>query len=178
MSRGSQVWFNGKILPVESAKISLFTHALHYGIGAFEGIRAYKQKNGSGAVFRLTEHIERLFYSASALKMEIPYTVDELINACIEVVGRNNVQHAYIRPLVYYDYGMMGLNPKECPVAVSIACWPWGKYLPHEAIDVKISSFIRLIALLVIVADRLRSFQAGPYACAENQSALKDLQHC
>jgi branched-chain amino acid aminotransferase len=145
--RGPKVWYNGKILPVEEAKISLFTHGLHYGVGAFEGIRAYKQKNGGGAVFRLREHIERLFESCKIISVKIPYTIDELVRASIEACKANGFEECYIRPIVFTADGPLGVNPGENPpIDVAILCWEWGSYLGEGATKgarLKISSHIR-----------------------------------
>lgn len=148
MARGSKVWFNGKILPVEEAKISLFTHGLHYGVGAFEGIRAYKQKNGGGAVFRLVEHMERLFESCKILDIKIPYTCDQLVQATIDVCRANGFEECYIRPITFIADGPLGVNPgAQPPVDIAILNWEWGSYLGDKGINegarLKISSFIR-----------------------------------
>jgi branched-chain amino acid aminotransferase len=137
------IWMNGELVDWDKANVHVLTHALHYGSGAFEGIRAYKTANGP-AVFRLREHIERLFYSGSALKMEIPFTVDQIVEAVVNLLRENGLEQGYIRPLVYYGYGVMGLNPKGAPVHLAIACWPWGAYLPHDTVDVKISKYCRI----------------------------------
>src|SRR5690242_16148475 len=100
MARGNQVWYNGKIVPVETAKISLFTHGLHYGSGAFEGIRAYRQTAGGGAVFRLVEHMERFFESAKILDLTIPYTLETLVQACVDTCKANGFEECYIRPIL------------------------------------------------------------------------------
>jgi branched-chain amino acid aminotransferase len=130
MARGTQVWFNGKIAPVEDTKISLFTHALHYGVGAFEGIRAYKQKQGGGAVFRLTDHIVRLFETCKILGIQIPYTSDQLIAGVRSVCKANGFEECYIRPICYIGDGPLGLNPgTNPPIDVAILNWEWGSYL-------------------------------------------------
>jgi branched-chain amino acid aminotransferase len=146
--RGSKVWYNGKILPVEEARISLFTHGLHYGMGAFEGIRAYKQKNGGGAIFRLTEHMERLLESCKILGIELPYTVEQLNRAAIETCKANNFLECYIRPIVFTGDGPLGVNPgTNPPIDVAILNWEWGSYLGDSGINqgcrLKVSSFIR-----------------------------------
>ena len=143
METTQYIWMNGKLLNWEEAKVHVLTHTLHYGGGAFEGIRAYRTARGP-AVFRLAEHIERLIYSSKALQMELPYSKEEIIGAVIETVRANQLPQGYIRPLVYFGYGVMGLYPKNAPVDVAIACWPWGAYLPHETINVKISKYIRI----------------------------------
>jgi branched-chain amino acid aminotransferase len=141
-----KIWMDGKLVNWEDAKIHILTHGLHYGSGVFEGIRAYGTKKGP-AVFRLTEHIQRLFRSAKVYRMEIPFSEEELIEATKETVRVNKVTSCYIRPIVYRGYGGMGLYPMGVPVNVSIAVWPWGAYLGEEGIKhgvkVKISSFRR-----------------------------------
>ncbi|MBU6376038.1 MAG: aminotransferase class IV, partial [Bdellovibrionales bacterium] len=148
MSRGSQVWYNGKILPVESAKISLFTHSLHYGVGAFEGIRAYKQTKGGGAVFRLTEHMERLIESCKILGITMPFTLDQLCQAVLDTCKANGFEECYIRPIAFTADGPLGVNPgANPPVDVAILNWIWGSYLgdkgANEGARLAISSFIR-----------------------------------
>jgi branched-chain amino acid aminotransferase len=134
MARGSQVWFNGKIVPAENARISLFTHGLHYGMGAFEGIRAYRQKKGGGAVFRLPEHMERLLESGKILDLRIPYSVDQLVQATRETCRANGFDECYVRPIVFTaDSGSLGVHPgKEPPIDVAILAWEWGKYLGDQ----------------------------------------------
>ncbi len=137
------IWKNGELLKWEDAMVHCLTHTMHYGSGAFEGIRCYAGEQGS-AIFRLPEHIDRLIYSAKAIGMEVKYSRDELIAATVKTVAENDVAACYIRPLVYYGYGIMGLNPRTAPVDVIIACWPWGAYLPHDMVDLKVSSYIRI----------------------------------
>jgi branched-chain amino acid aminotransferase len=138
---------NGTLVDWDKAQVHVLTHTLHYGTGVFEGIRAYETSDGP-AVFRLTEHIERLFRSAKILGMEIPYTVQQLVDATRETVRSTGLPGCYIRPIVYYGYGEMGLNTLPCSVDVAIACWPWGAYLGEEALTkgvrMKISSWKRL----------------------------------
>jgi branched-chain amino acid aminotransferase len=138
---------NGNLVDWDKAQVHVLTHTLHYGTGVFEGIRAYESADGP-AVFRLTEHIERLFRSAKILGMEIPYTVEELVQATKDTVRSTGLSGCYIRPIAYYGYGEMGLNTLPCSVDVAIACWPWGAYLGEEALTkgvrMKISSWKRL----------------------------------
>lgn len=137
---------DGELVPWDDAKVHVLTHTLHYGLGVFEGIRCYETVNGP-AVFRLREHVERLFHSAKIFLLDIPYTVEEVEEAIKETIRVNNIKECYIRPLVYIGYGAMGLYPKENPVRLSIAVWPWGAYLGDDGIKngirVKTSSFIR-----------------------------------
>jgi branched-chain amino acid aminotransferase len=137
------IWFNGKLVPWEQATIHVLTHTLHYGGGAFEGIRFYETAKGP-AIFRLSDHIDRLLYSTSVLKMQMPFTREEIIEAVKEVVRVNGLPAGYIRPIAFYGYGKMGVNPLGAPTELAIACWPWGAYLPHEAVDIKTSSYIRI----------------------------------
>ena len=142
-----KIWMNGTLVDWDKAQVHVLTHTLHYGTGVFEGIRAYETSEGP-AVFRLTEHINRLFKSAKILGMEIPYTPEQLIAATKEVVRSTGLPSCYVRPLAYYGYGEMGLNPLPCVVDVAIACWPWGAYLGEDALTkgvrMKISSWTRL----------------------------------
>jgi branched-chain amino acid aminotransferase len=141
-----KIWMNGTLVPWDEARIHILTHTLHYGTGVFEGIRAYETPRGPG-IFRLTDHIERLFQSARIMGMDIPYTVDELVAATKETVASTGLGSCYIRPIAYYGYGDMGLNTLPCSVDVSIACWPWGAYLGDDALTkgvrMKISSWTR-----------------------------------
>jgi branched-chain amino acid aminotransferase len=141
-----KIWMDGELVDWDDAKIHILTHTLHYGCGVFEGIRAYATKQGP-AIFRLGDHIDRLFNSAKIFLIDIPFTRDELVEATRETVRVNNVESCYIRPIAYLGYGEMGLNPLPCPVNVSIAVWPWGTYLGEEGLErgvrVKISSWKR-----------------------------------
>jgi branched-chain amino acid aminotransferase len=137
---------DGEFVDWDKAAVHVLTHTLHYGLGVFEGIRCYETRNGP-AIFRLDEHVDRLFSSAHIFLMNIPYSKDEIRDAIIKTVKINKIKECYIRPLVYIGYGAMGLYPKENPVNVSIAVWSWGAYLGDkglkEGIRVKTSSFIR-----------------------------------
>ena len=136
---------NGDLVDWDKAQVHVLTHTLHYGTGVFEGIRAYETAEGP-AVFRLTDHIARLFSSAKIIGIEIPYTLDELVTATKETVASTGLDSCYVRPLVYLGYGDMGLNTLPCTVDVAIACWPWGAYLGDDAVSkgvrMKISSWI------------------------------------
>ena len=139
-----KIWMNGELVDWRDAQVHVLTHALHYGSGVFEGIRAYKTERGP-AVFRLTDHLERLRRSAKLYYMELPYSVAELAQATKELIHANGLEHCYIRPIVYRGYGEMGLFPLEAPRSTaSIAAWPWGTYLGDEGVKhgvrVKVSS--------------------------------------
>ena len=127
-----KIWMNGELVDWDAAQIHVLTHTLHYGMGVFEGIRAYETADGP-AVFRLTDHMERLHNSARIMMMDLPYSVDELVAATKDVVRASGLPSAYIRPIAYYGYGEMGLNTLPCTVDVAIACWPWGAYLGDDA---------------------------------------------
>jgi len=146
LAESKLIWMDGELVPWSEAKVHVLTHSLHYGLGVFEGIRAYETKTGP-AVFRLTPHIERLFDSAKIYMLDIPFTVEEIIQATKDTVRENGLNSCYIRPIVYLGYGEMGLNPLPCPVAVSIAVWEWGAYLGDEGIKngvrMKVSSWQR-----------------------------------
>lgn len=137
---------DGKLVNWDDAKVHVLTHTLHYGLGVFEGIRCYKTEKDS-AIFRLDEHVDRLFGSAHIFMMKIPFTKKEIKSAIIQTVKANKMKECYIRPLVYLGYGAMGLYSKDNPVNVSIAVWPWGAYLGAEGIErgirIKVSSYTR-----------------------------------
>ncbi|MEC8486595.1 MAG: branched-chain amino acid transaminase, partial [Actinomycetota bacterium] len=141
-----KIWMNGSLVDWADANVHILTHTLHYGMGVFEGIRAYETADGP-AVFRLTEHIERLHNSAKILGMPMPYSVDNLITATKETVASTGLDSCYIRPIAYLGYGEMGLNTLPCTVDVAIACWPWGAYLGDDAVEkgvrLKTSSWTR-----------------------------------
>jgi branched-chain amino acid aminotransferase len=146
ITKSEKIWMDGELVDWDDANIHILTHTLHYGCGVFEGIRAYNTPTGP-AVFRLTEHIQRLFNSAKIFMIDIPFTVEQIIEATKETVRVNGLPECYIRPIVYLGYGEMGLNPLPCPVMVSIAVWPWGSYLGDEGVAngvrMKISSWTR-----------------------------------
>jgi branched-chain amino acid aminotransferase len=149
LQKVDKIWMDGTLVDWDDAKVHILTHTLHYGSGVFEGIRSYPTSQGH-AIFRLTDHIHRLFNSAKVYLIDIPYSVDELVDAVKETVRVNGLDDAptiYIRPLVYLGYREMGLNPLPCPVNVSIAVWPWGTYLGDEALKhgvrMKISTWQR-----------------------------------
>src|SRR3954447_9421549 len=146
LQKVDKIWMDGKLVNWDDATVHILTHTMHYGSGVFEGVRAYATSQGP-AVFRLTDHVNRLFNSAKVYLIDIPYTPDELVEAVKETVRVNELDSCYIRPLVYLGYGEMGLNPLPCPVNVSVAVWPWGAYLGDEGIAngvrMKISSWQR-----------------------------------
>lgn len=143
MEKAAKIWMDGKLVPWDKAQIHVLTHTLHYGGGAFEGIRFYETPKGP-AIFRLKEHTDRLFYSAKTIGMKIPFSKAQINKACKDIVSKNKLKSGYIRPLVYYGYGKMGLDPRNCVVNVCIAAWPWGAYLGDKPVTTKVSKFMRI----------------------------------
>jgi branched-chain amino acid aminotransferase len=141
------IWHNGELIAWEDAKVHVLTHGLHYGTGVFEGERCYDTARGP-AIFRHTEHLQRLFKSAELYYMPIPYTLEELRTATHDLIAANELRECYIRPLVFRGYGQMGLYPLDAPVDVAIAVWPWGSYLGEEGkrqgVRAKVSSWRRI----------------------------------
>lgn len=147
MQKTKYIWKNGDLINWEDATTHVLTHALHYGTAVFEGIRAYKTPNGT-AIFKAKEHYNRLAESAKLIYMNLPYNTDELIKATQHLIRENSLDSCYIRPLFYFGYGEMGLNPSKNKVDCVIAAWPWGTYLGEEGlkngIRCKISSWARI----------------------------------
>ena len=140
----SKIWIDGKMVEWKDANIHVLSHVIHYGTSVFEGIRAYENDEGI-CVFRLKEHVKRLFDSAKVYKIEIPFTQEEIQQAILETVRVNNLKGCYIRPIVFRGYGELGVNPLNCPVNVVIAAWEWGSYLGEEGmvngVDIGVSSW-------------------------------------
>jgi len=147
MPKAKYIWMDGKFVDWDEAKIHILSHVIHYGTGVFEGLRCYDTKNGS-MICRLKEHTDRLFNSAKIYRMEIPYRKEEINNVTIELIKKNGLKAAYIRPIAYRGYNELGVNPFNCPVCVTIATLQWGQYLGKEAlesgVDVMISSWNRM----------------------------------
>jgi branched-chain amino acid aminotransferase len=143
-----KIWMDGEYVDWDEARVHVLTPSLHYGWGVFEGIRAYESDGGGSAVFRLTDHMERLFRSAKIYHMEPPVSLEGAVKVTKDLVAMNGVPTCYIRPIVYLGYGEIGLNPLTSPVRMAIASWPWGAYLGEESFEtgvrVKISSWRRL----------------------------------
>jgi branched-chain amino acid aminotransferase len=133
MQETEKIWMNGELVDWADAKVHVLSHALHYGSGVFEGIRAYETDRGTG-VFRLGEHLARLKRSAQVYYMELPYSIDELRQATHDTLAANEIGSCYVRPIAFRGYGELGINPLNCPVDVVIAVWPWGAYLGEEAL--------------------------------------------
>jgi len=147
MRETEKIWMNGELVDWADARVHVGAHGLHYGSGVFEGIRAYETDKGS-AVFRLTDHLQRLQNSARLLHMELPYSVEELRAACHELIGVNGLPECYLRPIAFFGYGELGVSALGNPVDVTIMSWPWGAYLGEEGlkkgISAKISSWQRI----------------------------------
>jgi branched-chain amino acid aminotransferase len=145
--RDGKIWMDGELVDWRDAKIHVLSHTLHYGCGAFEGVRAYKTADGSTAIFRLAEHTERLFNSAKILRMKIPFTQEQLNEAQKQVVRENKLESCYLRPLIWIGSEKLGVSPKGNKVHAMVAAWSWGAYLGEEGmkrgIRVKTSSYTR-----------------------------------
>ena len=129
-----KIWMDGEFKELKDANISILAHVVHYGSAVFEGIRCYDTPKGP-AIFRVQEHMQRLINSGKIYKMEIPYTVDELIEATKETIKENNLKGCYIRPISYRGFGELGVNPLNCPVETAIAVWEWGSYIGEEEME-------------------------------------------
>ncbi|MBW2507429.1 MAG: branched-chain amino acid transaminase [Deltaproteobacteria bacterium] len=142
-----KIWFDGKLIPWEQANVHVLTHTLHYGLGVFEGIRCYRLHDGRSAIFRLEEHIRRLFDSAHICMLPMPYTQDEIVEACLETVRENGLDECYLRPIAFMGDGEMGLGARTNKTHVSVIAWRWGAYLGEDGlkrgIRAKVSSFHR-----------------------------------
>ena len=174
MESGKSIWMDGELVSWAEANVHVLTHALHYGTGVFEGIRAYANGDGT-AVFRLRDHMKRLLVSAEAYSMPLEYSVDELVTAAKETITDNDLESCYVRPIAFYELGTIGLNPADARLRTSIVAFPWGAYLGEDGllngIRVQIASWARISP---------RSFPAakatGPYinAILANQEAIRD----
>jgi branched-chain amino acid aminotransferase len=144
---GEKIWLDGRWVDWDAARVHVLTHTLHYGLGVFEGIRCYRCEDGRSAVFRLREHVDRLFDSAHINMLEIPFTRKEVSDAILESLRANHLEEGYIRPLVFVGDGVMGLNPADNPIRVAVIAYAWGKYLGEEGMErgirAKVSTFQR-----------------------------------
>ena len=143
MKKTETIWHNGVLKPWEESTTHVLTHTLHYGGGAFEGIRFYKTDKGP-AIFQLKAHVDRLIYSSEVLGMKLGYSQQEISDATIDMVKSNGLESGYIRPISYYGYKELGVSSKGNPVELVIANWHWGKYLPHDMVDIKVSKYKRI----------------------------------
>ncbi|MGH0033602.1 MAG: branched-chain amino acid transaminase [Myxococcota bacterium] len=144
---GNEIWLDGEFVDWDAARVHVLTHTLHYGLGVFEGIRCYRTDDGRSAIFRLPEHVARLYDSAHINLMDVPYEQEVVSGAIREVLGRNGLADGYIRPLVFIGDGAMGLNPGDNPIRVAVVAWAWGAYLGDEGLErgirAKVSTFAR-----------------------------------
>jgi len=144
---GEKIWLDGKLVNWADATVHVLTHTLHYGLGVFEGIRCYRTADGRSAIFRLAEHVRRLFESAHINLMEMPFSREQIEQAICETLRANQLAEGYIRPLAFIGDGVMGLNPATNPIRVAVICWAWGKYLGEEGMErgirAKVSTFSR-----------------------------------
>jgi branched-chain amino acid aminotransferase len=144
--RTDKIWMDGAMVSYDEANVHVLTHSLHYGLAVFEGMRCYECADGRSAIFRASEHIRRLFDSAHIVEMQIPYSREEVIKACADVVRVNRLRECYLRPLAFYGEGEMGLSSRGNRVRLAIAAWPWGAYLGEDSangVRLKTSSFVR-----------------------------------
>ena len=165
--RADFIWMNGDIIPWDQAQVHVFTHALHYGSSAFEGIRAYETPDGP-AIFRGREHYERLLFSCKVARIPCPLTVDEWMDVTIRVLQANNLRSAYVRPLVFRGYNTLGVDGRGCPVEAIVATVPWGRYLGTDAIengiDVQVSSWRRMAPNMLSPMAKI----GGQYVSSQN----------
>lgn len=147
MEKNKKIWLDGRLVPWDRANVHVLTHSLHYGLAVFEGIRCYLCEGQGSAVFRLSDHIDRLFESAHISELKIPFSKKEISSAIIKLIKANGLTEAYIRPLVFLGYGAMGIYPRDNPVRVAVSAWEWGPYLGAEGlkngIRAKVSSYTR-----------------------------------
>ncbi len=139
------IWHNGELIPWNDARVHVMAHVVHYGSSVFEGIRCYQQDDGSAGIFRLPEHMQRLLDSAKIYRMDLPYSLDQLCSACVNLVEANRITPCYLRPIAFRGYGELGVYPLNCPIEVYIANYSWGKYVAGDhGADVCVSSWTRL----------------------------------
>lgn len=175
LEKSTKIWMDGKFVPWDEASVHVLTHTLHYGLGVFEGIRCYDTPRGP-AVFRLKEHVKRLLDSAHIFLIQVPYSHEEICAAVTATVRENGLKECYIRPIVFLGYGSMGLYPKDNPVRLAVAAWPWGAYLGEEGlrngIRVKTSSFVRPSVNSTMTMAKVCGYYVN------SQLAKKEAIHC
>ena len=173
--RDGVIWFDGEMVPWREAKVHVLTHSLHYGMGVFEGIRAYKTPRGT-ALFRLPEHIERLFTSAHILQMHIPFSPEQIADACLAAIRDNGLEDGYVRPLVFYGSEAMGVSAPNLSVHVAIAAWKWGAYLGDGALERGVRLRTSSYARHHVNVTMCRTKATGNYI--NSMLALREAQAC
>ena len=147
VQKAEKIWMDGELIPWDEARVHILTHTLHYGLGVFEGIRCYVCHDGSSAIFRLKEHVDRLFDSAKIGHIQMPFSKEEIAEACKETLKANGLKEGYIRPIAFISEGVMGVYPGDNPIRLAVITWPWGAYLGEGALEkgirIKTSSFTR-----------------------------------
>ena len=173
--RDGVIWFDGRMVPWRDARVHVLTHSLHYGMGVFEGIRAYATPRGT-ALFRLSEHVDRLYRSAHILMMDIPYPREQVLEACRAVVRDNHLETGYVRPLVFYGSEAMGVSAKGLSVHVAIAAWTWGAYLGADALEKGVRLRTSSLARHHVNVTMCRTKATGNYI--NSMLALREAQTC
>jgi branched-chain amino acid aminotransferase len=161
--RGETIWLDGHFVDWDEARVHVLTHTLHYGLGVFEGIRCYRTADGRSAVFRLAEHLRRLYESARIHLLEIPFPLQSVHEAILECLRRNRLEEGYIRPLVFIGDGVMGLHPADNPIRVAVVVWPWGKYLGDEGMELGIRAKVSTFSRHHVNAKMTKSKSCGDY---------------
>ncbi len=173
--RDGVIWFDGELVPWREAKVHVLTHSLHYGMGVFEGIRAYKTPRGT-ALFRLPEHVERMFTSAHILQMHIPFSREQIADACLAAIRENKLEGGYVRPLAFYGSEAMGVSAPNLTVHVIVAAWKWGEYLGEGALERGVRLRTSSYARHHINVTMCRTKATGNYI--NSMLALREAQAC
>ncbi|MBC7161251.1 MAG: branched-chain amino acid transaminase [Immundisolibacter sp.] len=173
--RDGVIWFDGEMVPWREAKVHVLTHSLHYGMGVFEGIRAYKTPRGT-ALFRLPEHVERMFTSAHILQMHIPFSREQIADACLAAIRENKLEGGYVRPLAFYGSEAMGVSAPNLTVHVIVAAWKWGEYLGEGALERGVRLRTSSYARHHINVTMCRTKATGNYI--NSMLALREAQAC
>ncbi len=177
MANPKSIWLDGRFVPFGTARIHVLSHALHYGSGVFEGIRVYETPDGPAA-FRLKDHVNRLFHSAAAFEIKIPYSRETVRRAVLTLVAKNKYKECYVRPIVFYGEGKMQLDPVGASVRVAIAAWPWGKYLgDHPALNVGIAKYLRFHPDSIAPGAKISGFYATS-VLARLEARKRGLNEC
>jgi len=165
MEKTEKIWLDGKVLPWDEANVHILTHTLHYGVSLFEGIRAYQRADGRTHIFRLRDHVRRLFDGAKVVLMDMPFTPEQIVDACVEMVRVNNQKSCYIRPLAFVGDGAMGLYAKN-PTRMTVVVWPWGTYLGEDGLNKGIRAKVSSFTKLHVNANMVKAKLGGQYVNA------------